>query len=444
MIPVPANRLIWSLLGVAAIAAVAGPIAGMGLVWVSALVLVLILALIDLGLSFQSRRMPQVRMPDSVRFSKDREGHIALTFAHDGAQVKPVRFALGLPTIFASKTPELQVNLPAGSKLARIDWACTPRRRGRFQGVLACCEIDSVLGLWRLRSRQELKGDLRVYPNLFSERRQLAAIFLSRGQFGAKVQRTVGRGRDFEKLRDYLPGDGFDEIHWKATAKRGRPITKVFQAERTQEIYVIIDASRLSARPVVHDGIEQTALERYLTAALVLLLAAESQGDRFGLMIFDDRVRTFLRAGSGDGHYAACREAVHALQPSETTPDMAEIVRALRTRVTRRSLLFFLTDLTDPVLAEDFVKHAKMLARQHLVLVNQLRPPGVALLFSGAEVRDASEIRARLAGHMRWQELAALGKKLKPEGVSTVLLEDETMAAQLVSQYLRVKQRQLL
>ncbi len=44
------------------------------------------------------------------------------------------------------------------------------------------------------------------------------------------------------------PEDGFDEIHWKATAKRRHPITKVFQVERTQEVYAVIDASRLSAR----------------------------------------------------------------------------------------------------------------------------------------------------------------------------------------------------
>jgi uncharacterized protein (DUF58 family) len=283
-----------------------------------------------------------------------------------------------------------------------------------------------------------------VYPNLFTERKQLAALFLSRGQFGTKLQRTVGRGRDFEKLRDYLPGDGFDEIHWKATAKRNRPITKVFQAERTQEIYVVIDASRLSARPVTHEGVTQTALERYLTAALVLLLAAERQGDRFGLFVYDDRVRVSVRAGNGDGHYAACREAIHAMQPSEATPDMAEIVRHLRTQLRRRALLFFLTDLSDPVLAEDFSKHAPMLARQHLVMVNQLRAPGVAPLFSTGEVSEVGEIPAKLAGHARWAEAQVLAKKLKPLGVTATLLEDETMAARIVSQYLQIKQRQAL
>ena len=57
---------------------------------------------------------------------------------------------------------------------------------------------------------------------MLTERKNLAALFLNRGSFGVHAQRQVGKGRDFEKLREYIPGDGYDEIHWKATAKRGR------------------------------------------------------------------------------------------------------------------------------------------------------------------------------------------------------------------------------
>src|SRR5207247_4961504 len=106
------------------------------------------------------------------------------------------------------------------------------------------------LGFWAARKSVATKSEVRVYPNLFNERKNLAALFLHRGAFGLHAQRQVGKGREFEKLREYIPGDGYDEIHWKATAKRGRPVTKVFQIERTQEVYVVIDASRLSARPV--------------------------------------------------------------------------------------------------------------------------------------------------------------------------------------------------
>jgi uncharacterized protein (DUF58 family) len=444
MLFLPAHRLLRLIAGVLVLAALAGLLPELAPVWVLALGGVFLLALGDLALSLSAARPPVVSVPAVTRFAKDRAGVVRVTFANPAGRAGRVRFVLGLPAEFDPAAVELLVELPAGAAHARVDWTCTPRRRGRYAGLVAACETGSRFGLWQLRARQALAGELRVYPNLFAERRPLAALFLDRGLLGTKLQRTIGRGREFEKLRDYLPGDGFDEIHWKATAKRGRPVTKVFQAERTQEIHVIIDASRLSARPVEHGGIMQTVLERYLTAASVLLLAARRQGDRFGVVAYDDRVRVALAAGNGAPHYAACREALHALQPGPGTPDLAEIVRHLRARLRRRALLFFLTDLGDPVLAEDFARHAPLLARQHLVLVTQLRAPGVAPLFAGAEVGDADEIYARLAGHARWAEARALAQTLKPLGITATLVENEALAAELVTQYLRVKRRQAL
>jgi uncharacterized protein (DUF58 family) len=441
---VPSTRLLWLVLAAALIAVAAGPLRELEALWLLALGGIIVTALADMAISLARARPPAVSVPAVMRFSRDREGAIAVTFSNPEKRARRLRFALGLPAAFASAEEETWVDLPEGVERAQIDWRCTPRRRGRFDGMLACLEGASVLGLWRLRVRSELAGELRVHPNLMAERKAVGALFLPRGDPGSRVQRMLGRGREFEKLRDYLPGDGYDEVHWKATAKRGRPVTKVFQAERTQEIYVVLDASRLSARPVVHEGIEQTALERYVTSALVLLIAAERQGDKFGLVAHDDRVRFFVRAGSGTAHYAACREALLSLKPSDATPDMAEIVRHLRAQIRRRALLFFLSDLTDPVLAEDFVTHIKVLSRQHLVLVGQLRAPEVASLFTGADTATDEDVYRRLAGHVRWAESRSLAQKLKPLGVTAALLENETMATQLVEQYMRIKRRQAL
>jgi uncharacterized protein (DUF58 family) len=441
---VPAPRLLWLVFGAVLAACLAGPLPELTPVWLGALGGVMLVALADAVVTARRGEQPTAEMPLVVRMNKDRPATVPVTFSNPRGRPCRLRFALGLPVTFDSPVGAVWVDLPENAKRARIDWACTARRRGRYRQVLACLEMKSTLGLWWIRTRLVLPGELRVYPNLWAERKQLAALFLAQGGQGAIAQRMVGRGREFEKLRDYQPGDGYDEIHWKATAKRGRPVTKVFQAERTQEIYVILDTSRLSGRPVNHDGIEQTALERCLTAAFVLMLAAERQGDRFGLVAHDDRVRLFLRASRGTTHYGACREAALALQPSGATPDMAEIVRYLKTNLHRRALLFFLTDLTDPVLAEDFVKHVRVLSRQHLILVSQLRAAGLAPLFAGAEVKTEADIYARLAGHARWRESRALAQRLRPLGVTAALLENETMAAQLVTQYLQVKRRQAL
>jgi uncharacterized protein (DUF58 family) len=441
---VPAQRLLWLIFYSALVAVGAGPLPELQPIWLLSLGAIILAMLIDAVVSLARARPPVASIPPVARFMRDREGILPVTFTTPDKQGRRLRVALGLPAAFASRDEELWVNLPEGAERARIDWHCTPRQRGRFTTVLACVEGRSVLGLWQVRARQELPCELRVHANLLTERKEIAALFLARGRPGSRVQRTLGRGREFEKLRDYLPGDGFDEIHWKASAKRGRPVTKVFQAERTQEIYVIIDSSRLSARPVAHGGVEQTVLERYVTSALVLLLAAERQGDKFGLVAHDDRVRLCVRAGSGTNHYAACRDALLGLKPTEATPDVPEIVRQLRARFRQRALLFFLTDLTDPVLAEDFAKHVRVLARQHLVLVGQLRPPEVAPLFTGPEAASNEEVYQRLAGHVRWAETRALGQKLKPLGVTTLLLDNEKMSAQLVAHYMQVKQRQAL
>jgi uncharacterized protein (DUF58 family) len=443
MVPVPANRLLGCVAALIPLAAIAGPLPALWPLCVLGVAAVGLVAALDLLTSLRAGGLPEIEAPPVARLTKDRVAHIPLVVKNPGGQARSIRFALALPASFASEKPELQFTLAAGAKRSTLTWNCTASRRGRFASGPACLEGGSALGFWRLRRRQPLDLQLRVYPNLFSERRQLAALFLNRGAAGVRLRRAVGRGRDFERLREYQPGDGFDEVHWKSTAKRGRPITKVFQVERTQEIYVIIDASRLSARPLESDGRVVTTLERHLTAALVLLLAAGRQGDRFGLAVYDSRVRKFLRAANGANHYAACREAVHAMEPSEATPDFAEIFSFLRTRLQRRALLVFLTDLSDPLLAEEFTRQVQVISRQHLVLVNQVRAPGVEPLFA-RPVAGTAEIHERLAGHLQWRETRDVAGRLQPLGVTATLLENDRLAADLVSQYLQVKGRQAL
>ncbi len=440
----PTTRLIAWTGGVAALAVVAGPLPELASLWLLAAGGLAAAALLDLALGLTRGDWPRVQGPDVLRLTKDRPGRASLIFAGLDGRGGRLRVALAAPESLEVKDAERDVTLPADAERALDTWTITPARRGRFTGLVACIARNSPGGFWELRCRQPLATEVRVMPNLFSERKALAALFLDRGPWGMQARRQVGRGRDFEKLRDYMPGDGFDEIDWKATAKRGRPVTKVFQVERTQEVYVVIDASRLSARTILRDGREVSALERSITAAMMLLLAAQRQGDRFGLVTFDDRVRVFVPAGTGPGHYASCRDAVHALQPGDASPDAAEVVRALRQRLRRRALVFMLTDLSDPVLAEDFSKHLPLLARQHLVHVNQLCPPEVAPLFTGAEAASTEEVYRRLAGHLRWTEATRLATRMRPTGVAVRLLRDEAYAAELLTQYLRVKQRQAL
>jgi len=176
----------------------------------------------------------------------------------------------------------------------------------------------------------------------------------------------------------------------------------------------------------------------------VLGLAAEQQGDLFGLLTFSDKVEKFVRAKNGHAHYSACRDALYTLQPKIVTPDFDELCAFIRLRLRRRALLVFLTALDDPALAESFVRNIELIRRQHIVLVNMVQPPGVNPLFDSPNVAEVDDLYRHLGGHLQWQKLRELQKVLQRRGVRFSLLDNERLSAEIVAQYMDVKQRQLL
>lgn len=435
---VPSARLIWMFAAVGFPAAVAGALfPAARIAAAGAIAAVIILAFIDAILRDRSLAGIHVELPDLARLIQDRSAIVRVRIHNPRATALPIRLGLAAPEGVEAEWEDQQVILPAGAAAADISWFCTPRRRGRYRLNAVYLEAYSPFGLWAVRRQDSTPCELRVYPNL---RRDVALRALRRGTDGQHMMRQIGRGREFEKLREYVPGDGSDEIHWKATARRGRPITKVFQVERTQEVYVVIDASRLAARPVE----EETVLDRAIKAALVVGAAAERRGDLFGLAAFSTQVEAFVPARGGKTHYAACRDAINELRPRPVSPDFDEIATFLRLRLHRRALLVFLTSLDDPILAEQFARATRLLSRRHVVMAGMLRPPSAQLMFTGSEAESTEDIYRHLAGHLTWRKLRELEGTLGRQGVRLALLEPESFSGSLIKLYDEVKQRQLL
>jgi len=397
----------------------------------------------------------RVSLPAVVRLSAGREGEIALAIENIENKLRQLRLGLAFPREIFSSHQDLFTDLPAETTNSRVSWPFKALKQGLYLLENCYLESSSKLGLWVLRRTQAARTEIRVYPDLLRERRKISGLFLNRG-FGIHAQRQVGKGREFEQLREYLPGDSYEDIHWKATARRGAPITKVYQIERTQQIYIILDGSRLSARnsdplgtdigTVGQTGITDptTIMERFTAAALVMGLAADRQGDVFGLLAFDDRVRKFVRAKSGRAHYDVCRDALYTLQARRVTPDFEELFTFIATKIRRRALLVFLTNLDDPVLAESFTSNIDIISRKHLVLVNMLKPCGAEPLFSNPAVDSIDDIYQKLGGHLLWCHLRETEKFLHRLGIGFHLLQNENMCSDLISQYLTIKRRQIL
>jgi uncharacterized protein (DUF58 family) len=397
-----------------------------------------------------------VESPEVVRLSHGREGPIRLRIRNEKKRAGRLRLGLPLPRQILTPSRDLSVILSPEREISFASWSIKAYERGQYTIETCYLEAASPLGFWAVRSTLPISLEVRVYPNLIGERKHLAALFLNRGLSGIHVQRQIGKGREFQELRDYIPGDSLEDIHWKTTAKRGSPITKIFQIERTQEVYVVIDASRLSARRVdyllgegpekepVPNGVTTSILDRFVTAALVMGLATEKQGDQFGILAYHDGVGRFVRAKNGKVHYTTCRDALYQLKPRIVTPDFSEVFAFLGLNLRRRALIVFLSSLDDSVLAEAFAQNLEILCRRHLVLVNMLKPEKARPLFSGPQVESIDEVYECLGGHVLWARLRELERLLHRQGVRFSLLDNEMMCAQLVSQYIDIKRRQLL
>jgi uncharacterized protein (DUF58 family) len=421
--------------------------------WVAAFVL-LLAAAVDAIAGRRRARDVTVAAPALVRMTADQASTIQLQVRKPDLEALTLQVGLSLPGAIVSDRPIERLQLARGREKHTVQWLCRAMRRGSFALDACHIELPSPWGLWGMRRRLPLTSEIHVYPNLVSAQHILGLF--SRREWGWRSVRKVGKGREFEQLREYLPGDSYEDVDWKATARRQFPVTRVYQVEQSQEIYVILDASRLSTRNAdfVRDrrqssrpfdsSTAETIFERYITASLVMALAADRVADRFGLVIFGARPDCFIQAGRGRAHYNACREALFNRMPRTVSPDFDELFTFLGTRIRKRALLLFLTHLDDPLMAESFIGAMPSSARQHVVRVNMFRPAGAYPLFSAPDVHTPSGIYEHLAGHMTWSALNDTRRRLWQYGADLTLLDKEQLCSQLINQYMEVKQRQLL
>lgn len=449
---VPSKRLLWI---VALVVVPAWLVLGMA---GAPLELLLLAAAVLLGLAMTDalgslKRLSGVALlvPPLVRTSKGKTFDLVVLASDGKQQCRELRVGLPFPVTLDVAAPELRTALPADGKPASLTWSTTALERGVCMLTTAYVETPSRLGLWEMRASLPIQCEVRVYPDLSRERHLLAPLFLRKGAMGVHQVRQLGKGREFEQLRAYLPGDSYGDIYWKGTAKRRYPVTMIHQIERTQEIHVVLDVSRRSARPLEHARATddkfaaRTPCERFIQAALVLALAAEQQGDRFGMITFSDQVHTTLPAGSGSAHYNACRDALYTLEPRIVSPDFNELFIQIGNRLRHRSLIIILTDLGEPWLSESFTEAVRQAARRHVVLVHVLGSTEFQPLFHRHDdLQHPDQLYGKLAGHLMWSDLQDTTRELKQSGVHLTSSLQENLIADAVSEYLNVKKRQVL
>jgi uncharacterized protein (DUF58 family) len=298
--------------------------------------------------------------------------------------------------------------------------------------------VRTPIGLVARTLRYPLDDRIVVAPSLAGVRRfRWLAVHQRLAAVGVRSTPKRGEGRTFASLRDYVVGDDPRHIDWKASAKRGHPITREYTIEQSQTVYLLVDAGRSMTQLAG----AYSRFEYALSSALVLADVASTAGDRVGAMVFDDQLRALVPAQRGRAALQALRAAMVPLQPSLVEPDYSAAFRALAARQRKRALLVLLTDVIDARAARALLAHLMRGASRHLALVVALRNEA---LLGAARLPESATMRtlyASAAAEELVAERATALQRMRDAGVVVLDVAPDAMAAAVVNQYLELKAR---
>lgn len=475
MLFIPATALAW-LLGSLAVAACVAPWLAHGWQWLSLLSAAVALpALYDaFALWIARNEFAPVLLPSEkgVRGTEGQTIHIPLALAGPARRGMSCEFRVALMPATRESESAIRVNAdpqrlklgqpdPAGSASASNApaqlWPWKPKitllRRGLWPGPRIALERRSRFGIWRLRQWFDSPVPLRIDADLRPGRREMLRSPVYRSMVASRETPWTGHGRDFERLREYQPGDNFAEIAWKSTARRGAPVTRLFQWEQKQEVYFVVDQSRASAQildpPSQSESNSATTraprrlLDIAVETALVGATVALELGDEFGLVTFADEPKSWLRAGSGQFQFHQLRDRLLTLEPLPTTADYEELFSNIRLRLRRRAYLVLLADLAERSVSDSMCRGIALLRSSHVVLMTSILPAHARPAFSPAEEpRTDQDVYAALAGEKENQRLGALARQVRQLGAELRFVSPENFLRGAVEGYLESKREQ--
>jgi uncharacterized protein (DUF58 family) len=178
-----------------------------------------------------------------------------------------------------------------------------------------------------------------------------------------------GFSQEFKEYRAYVEGDDPRFVDWNVYARTERTYIRRFEGETNTRLMILLDAS--ASMGYGSHSVTKLQYGKFLAAALAYLAAR--QHDPVGLIVFDEKVRTFRPATSRAGSLTAMIHAIDAVTPGNGT-NLEACFQRFGEHLSRRGLVGVISDLyCDP---EEMSRAVQPLAyRGHDIMLFQLLDP---------------------------------------------------------------------
>jgi uncharacterized protein (DUF58 family) len=368
-------------------------------------------------------------VPSSVTIRVENRSRIPLlTFVQDVA-----------PESMIAVAPELEIPVEPGSD-AQGTYSVRPATRGDAAFGPAVVRYSTFLALATRWISAPIAQSVRVYPDFHqAHQHALRVVRSTRLEGSRRPRRLRGHGREFDALRDYRDGDDPRDICWTASARRGHAVTRVFQPERSQTVWIVIDGGRLTRG--VSGALPK--LDHSVNAALALAHVALQSGDRVGLLAYGARVQQRIVPGRGASHLRALVESLSLVQPELTEGGHLAAATAVRALQRSRALVVWLTEIAETAGVPDVIEGCQHLVPRHLAVLAVPRAMELTTLAARCPEGPADMYRV-MAAQESADRREALLASLRQRGVLAMEWRPGELSGALVDQYLSIKTRNLL
>lgn len=335
----------------------------------------------------------------------------------------------GHPDIFLAHSDTITCNIPSLCERTG-EYRLTPTRKGIYRFEF----IDvRALGHFRLVARQyryPIESTATVFPNIIELKKYLRMTTVHRLEQLGYRKRESGGESEFDFLRDYLPGDDYKRIHWKATAKRRFPVTIIYDREYNRNVMALLDCGRMMS---TRYGF-LTKFDYAVNSVLVLAAAARNKKDLFGVSIFSDTVKEFIAPRRGTSLFSGILPPLARAEAEYRHTDYRHLYSFLQKRLRKNSILFIFSELYNRTISAELVTMLTNLARNHTVRF-------VSFEEKEEEVdgKSTEEIARWILQKELTMEKELMIGELKRKGVQTVRVTSDDITRQVVNAYLAAK-----
>ena len=370
------------------------------------------------------------------RFSNGDENEVSIRV--ESSYTYPVSLEVidEIPIVFQKRDVDFRTKLQANEGKT-ITYRLRPTRRGVYSFGYVRVFVTGRIGLVSRRYTCAEPLDIKVYPSyLMLHQYELLAMSDNLTELGIKRVRRVGHHTEFEQIKEYVKGDDYRTINWKASARRHELMVNVYQDERSQQIYNVIDKGRIMQQ--AFRGM--TLLDYAINASLVLSYVVMRKEDKAGLVTFNEHFDTFISASRQPGQMQALLENLYSQQTTFGETDFSSLCVHLNKRVNKRSLLVLYTNFSGIGSLNRQLAYLQQLNRQHRLLV---------IFFEDAALKEYVATPARdTEGYYRHViaekfvfEKRLIVSTLKQHGISSVLTTPENLSVDVINKYLEMKSR---